>query len=330
MELRFILTASCNFSCYFCLNEYFPAKRSPISITAEDYGFVVNVGQQMGISNVTLTGGEPLIRQDFPKVVAVIRSQCPECHITVVTNGSLLHKRIEALAMVDELHVSLHTFDDNEWARITGKRGYKSIVETNIRKVRQAFPSLPIKLNVVSEQANNSASSIQKYIEFARELNLQINVFKEGYLKIAKMLGMDVDYVEPAPLWDLSPFHPLLVRKAPRKEVYMINGVRIILSMTSTDEISWDAIWITPTGVAYCNALHTTPAIKLLSAIKSRDRHKLVTYLDSLIEEARLSRILAHGGDNKVQAELNKVIEFRRKNYPAIDMKNVYIRGSSC
>lgn len=322
-----MVTASCNFNCYFCLNEYFGGKSKDTSLSPQNYLDLVRIGDNaFNIRDITITGGEPLIRSDFHEIVTSLKENGSR-KITVVTNGSLLTQNIDSLVYTDELHVSFHTFDDNEWGRITRNNRSRQLVEDNIRAVRSRYPELRIKLNVVSEQANNAMSSIERYIAFSKECALEINVFKEGYLRIAEVLGIDLDYIiEPAPMWNLDPFPASLVGISPRKKTYMVDGVRISLSNTSTDEESWDSIWVGPTGIAYCNVFHDTPAIILTELLHTRNEDILRSCLESLISESLLNLSIngnhTEGKLRDIQEKLAQVIKLRETRLPTINLKS--------
>src|SRR4051812_7056746 len=102
-ELRLLLTARCNFDCYFCLNEYFGNKDEVGHITSSEYQFLAREAARFGISDVTLTGGEPSLRRDLPEISAALAEV--GARVTIVTNGYALNRHHEALRSTSELHV---------------------------------------------------------------------------------------------------------------------------------------------------------------------------------------------------------------------------------
>ena len=110
-DLRFSVTDRCNFRCQYCMPaEGLPwLERSDI-LTFEEIARLVGLLSEMGVRDVRLTGGEPLVRRDFPRLVAMLR-ELPELdEIAVTTNGFLLERDAPALveAGVDPAMVSTH------------------------------------------------------------------------------------------------------------------------------------------------------------------------------------------------------------------------------
>jgi hypothetical protein len=190
---------------------------------------------------------------------------------------------------------------------------------------RSHAPTLPIKINVVAEKANNSIESITQYLRFAKNNNLEISVFREGFFRVAAQLGIEIKIPpsESADWWDLTYFNSMLVEEKPRKKKYLVNSVYVSLSTTSTDEQSYDAIWVTPTGAAYCNMFHETPAVSLLEAIHERNRKVLESCIKSLLDEAEISRLLTQAKKycqaqevHELEDQLVQIVQWRTVNLP--------------
>ena len=321
MEIRFVLTACCNYNCYFCLNEYVGEKKPEWRLFYEDFIFIVKSLEELNIKEITLTGGEPLMRDDFYQIVAAIKKR--ENNVTVVTNGSLINQKISSFEYIDELHISIHSLAIEDYNRIIGLENFfllKSVID-NIKIIRNKYPFLKIKINIVSEKGNNSPEMILQYIDFASQYNLEINVFKEGYTKIATLYGIKNNFPDPSPLWDLSQFNPVLIDHKPRKTIYEVNGVKVSLSYTSSDENSYDSLWISPTAIGFSDIFQRSPAINLLQIIKDRDEKNLLLALQSLIDEANIGKKLANKSaiyNDTNFCEINRLIDSRKENFETI------------
>ncbi len=243
-------------------------------LTAQEYGQLVKAGKKyFGLTNVTLTGGEPLLRSDLLDIIQVIKKEV--VHVTVVTNGSLLDKNIDSIKLVDELHVSFHSFDQNEWSRIT-RSGTKVMnqVQQNIINTRKHYPDLMIKLNIVSEKGNNSKNSIRQYLKFAQENNLILSVFQESYIRWAKTMNMHVEIdIEAEPWWDITPFTPVLINRQRRKDVFKIENVIVALCYTSVEKPDMESIWIDPYGYAYMDIYKKSQSVNLKQIVISNDKN---------------------------------------------------------
>ena len=69
-DLRISLTDRCNFRCFYCLpNGEPPLARKETILTFEEIAYLSDIFVSLGIEKIRLTGGEPLIRRDVPKLV---------------------------------------------------------------------------------------------------------------------------------------------------------------------------------------------------------------------------------------------------------------------
>ncbi|MGA3404384.1 MAG: GTP 3',8-cyclase MoaA [Candidatus Bathyarchaeia archaeon] len=121
-KLRISVTDRCNFRCQFCMPKtpvWLP--RSDI-LTYEEIHRVTVLLAKMGINKIRLSGGEPLMRRDIEKLIAML-SKIPEIHsVSMTTNGFLLAEKAAALkeAGLSGLTVSLHSLRVERFKEITG------------------------------------------------------------------------------------------------------------------------------------------------------------------------------------------------------------------
>ncbi|HEV8246620.1 MAG TPA: radical SAM protein, partial [Polyangiaceae bacterium] len=99
-DLRVSVTDRCNFRCTYCMpREHFGAAHAFLPraeiLTFEEIARVSGLLHGLGLRKVRLTGGEPLLRAELPKLVAML-SQLPEVDLALTTNGSLLTRHAEA------------------------------------------------------------------------------------------------------------------------------------------------------------------------------------------------------------------------------------------
>src|SRR5207248_4694443 len=97
-DLRVSVTDRCNFRCQYCMPaEGLPwLERSEI-MTFEEIERLVALFVSMGIEDVRLTGGEPLVRRDFPALVAMLAHVDGLHDLSLTTNGYLLERDADAL-----------------------------------------------------------------------------------------------------------------------------------------------------------------------------------------------------------------------------------------
>src|SRR6478752_1541018 len=95
-DLRVSVTDRCNFRCQYCMPaEGLPWLERDDVLHVEEIERLVGLLAAMGVSDVRLTGGEPLVRRDFPRLVEMLAPLVEDLSIT--TNGYLLERDAEAL-----------------------------------------------------------------------------------------------------------------------------------------------------------------------------------------------------------------------------------------
>ncbi len=151
-DLRLSVVDRCNFRCQYCM----PADglpwldRSEI-LTFEENQRLVALLASMGVSDLRLTGGEPLVRREFPKLVAMLRDVEGLRDISVTTNGYLLERDAAALVGpgVDRFNVSVDSLARDAFFKIT-RRDALAQVMRGLDAVA-AFPAVrPIKVNAIA------------------------------------------------------------------------------------------------------------------------------------------------------------------------------------
>src|ERR687888_2527836 len=97
-DLRVSVTDRCNFRCQYCMPaEGLPWLDRAELLTFEEIERLVRLLVEMGIEDVRLTGGEPLVRRDFPVLVAMLARIDGLRDLSLTTNGYLLERDADAL-----------------------------------------------------------------------------------------------------------------------------------------------------------------------------------------------------------------------------------------
>ena len=97
-DLRVSVTDRCNFRCQYCMPaEGLPWLERAEILTFEEIARIVSVFASMGVKDVRLTGGEPLVRRDFPTLAAMLTKIDGLHEVSVTTNGFLLERDAERL-----------------------------------------------------------------------------------------------------------------------------------------------------------------------------------------------------------------------------------------
>ena len=149
-DLRVSLTDRCNLRCTYCMPaeglEWLP---SADQLTAEEITRVVRVATQLGITEVRLTGGEPLIRPDVVDIVARITALPLAPDMSVTTNGLRLAALAGPLADAGlaRVNISCDTLSPETFAKLTLRDRLDDVL-AGIAAARAAGLA-PIKVNTV-------------------------------------------------------------------------------------------------------------------------------------------------------------------------------------
>ena len=121
-DLRVSVTDRCNLRCTYCMPaEGLPWLPKPEMLTDDELVRVVGVLVGLGVRQIRLTGGEPLLRRSLIEVVAAIAALDPRPTIAMTTNGIGLDRLAAPLAAagLDRVNVSLDTIDRREFVALT-------------------------------------------------------------------------------------------------------------------------------------------------------------------------------------------------------------------
>jgi cyclic pyranopterin phosphate synthase len=151
-SVRISVTDKCNFRCTYCM----PAEglewlgRNEI-LTFEEIARLAGVLARVGVDEVRLTGGEPLVRRDVPQLVRMLAAIDGVRDLSLTTNGVLLDRFAAPLveAGLRRINVSLDSLNHVRFAEITRRDALDAV----LRGLEEAerYPELrPIKINCVA------------------------------------------------------------------------------------------------------------------------------------------------------------------------------------
>lgn len=172
-NLRISVTDRCNLRCTYCMPEEvaFMDKRELLSF--EEIARFVKAVAPLGINKVRLTGGEPLMRRELPRLVSML-SEIPGIHdVGLTTNGILLAPSAQALfdAGLRRINISLDTLNHERFRQLTRRDGLDDVI-AGIHAAKQAGFH-PIKINAVSIRGITEHEVIP-LARFARQHQLEM------------------------------------------------------------------------------------------------------------------------------------------------------------
>jgi len=164
-DLRISVTDRCNFRCVYCMPKEvfggdFQFLEGEQLLTFEEITRLARVFVTLGAEKIRLTGGEPLVRRNLERLIAML-SSIPGVDLTLTTNGSLLAQQAQALkaAGLQRVTVSLDSLDDAVFKAMND-------VDFPVAKVLAGIAAAaavglaPIKINMVVKRGMNEHSIV--------------------------------------------------------------------------------------------------------------------------------------------------------------------------
>jgi cyclic pyranopterin phosphate synthase len=174
-DLRVSVTDRCNFRCQYCM----PADGLPwldrsALLTFEEIERLVRVFASLGVTDVRLTGGEPLVRRDFPRLVEMLAGVPGVEDLSLTTNGYLLERDAQALvdAGIKRVNVSIDSLQRDRFFQMTRRDSLPQVLRG--LHALAAHPEVhPIKVNAVAMRDFTEQEAIP-FAEFARSTAFQV------------------------------------------------------------------------------------------------------------------------------------------------------------
>ncbi|WP_017200509.1 GTP 3',8-cyclase MoaA [Arthrobacter sp. M2012083] len=160
-DMRLSLTDKCNLRCTYCM----PAEglewlSKQAVMSASEIVRIVGIGVgRLGVRELRLTGGEPLVRHDLVDIIAELRRNHPELPISMTTNGVGLAKKAAPLkaAGLTRINVSLDSLHEETFTKLT-RRPFLDQVLAGVNAAWAAGLG-PVKLNAVLMRGINDAEA---------------------------------------------------------------------------------------------------------------------------------------------------------------------------
>lgn len=142
-------------------------------LTFQEIERFVRVVSAAGINKIRITGGEPLLRKDLPKLIEMLRAIPAIEDIAMTTNGILLDQYAVALrdAGLDRLNISLDTLDEQTFEKITRRSGIDRVL--NGIAAAQAAGFENIRLNAIAIKGLTE-TEISPLARFAQTQNMNL------------------------------------------------------------------------------------------------------------------------------------------------------------
>src|SRR5438128_6164902 len=151
-SMRITITDNCNFRCTYCMPaEGLPWLKKAQILSYEELERIARVAVSIGIEQIRLTGGEPLVRRDVPDFVRQLRKVEGLHSLSITTNGILLKQLAGALAEagLTRINVSLDSLVREKFAQLTRRDQLVRVLE-GLEELEKYSSIHPIKINGVA------------------------------------------------------------------------------------------------------------------------------------------------------------------------------------
>ena len=168
-DVRVSVTDRCNFRCQYCMPaEGLPWLNRDDLLSYEEIARLVRLLSAMGVHDVRLTGGEPLVRRELWRLVELLSGIDDVHDLSLTTNGYLLERQVGDLvrAGLRRVNVSLDSLAPDRFFQLTRRDSLRQVLEG--LAAAQQHPELrPIKVNVVALR-DFTEDEVVRFAEFAR------------------------------------------------------------------------------------------------------------------------------------------------------------------
>jgi cyclic pyranopterin phosphate synthase len=276
-NLRVSVTDRCNIRCFYCMPEdgvRFVDLRQILSF--EEIERFVRVAAGLGITKLRITGGEPLVRKDLPRLIEKLAMVPGIRDLALTTNGVLLAEQAQSLhdAGLRRLNVHVDTLDKERFRRITRRDDLDKVLE-GIERAR-ALGFGPIKINAVAMKGLTEPDVVP-LVRYGRERGIEVRFIEfmpldaQGVWDRSRVLLAD-DIIaivsrEIGPLEEIPDRDP----RAPATDYRFADGVGTVGFIASVSRpfcLNCNRLRITADGkLRYCLfAIEETDVKKLLRA----------------------------------------------------------------
>ncbi|WP_275580722.1 GTP 3',8-cyclase MoaA [Aquibacillus albus] len=229
-DLRISVTDRCNFRCRYCM---------PKEIFGKDYAFLpkehllnfeelerlANLFVQLGVKKIRITGGEPLLRRDLPKLISRLASIEGLEDIALTTNGMFLDKYAQQLkdAGLNRINVSLDALSDQVFKSINDSGVGTERVLNNMKKAKDL--GLEVKVNMVVKKGMND-QEVVPMAKYFKEQGMTLRFIE--FMDVGQSNGWDFSHVitkkqlfdELSKHFKLEPINPAYVGEVAKRYRY--------------------------------------------------------------------------------------------------------------
>jgi len=196
-DLRISVTDRCNLRCQYCMpkeifgDDYVFLPETEL-LTYEEITRLATVFAKLGVNKIRLTGGEPLMRREFHKLIKMLANIAGIDDIALTTNGIFLPRDAKKLkeAGLERVNISLDAIDDAVFQKINGRGVITKPVLKGIEAAQEA--GLQIKVNMVVKKGMNECQILPMARHF-KDTNIILRFIE--FMDVGNHNKWDYEYV---------------------------------------------------------------------------------------------------------------------------------------
>jgi cyclic pyranopterin phosphate synthase len=174
-DVRVSVTDRCNFRCQYCMPaEGLPWLERDSILSFEEIARVVGLLARMGVGDVRLTGGEPLVRRELPRLAGMLAALPGVQDLSITTNGYLLERDADALvaAGINRFNVSLDSLQRDRFFELTRRDALPQVLR-GLEALARHPEAHPIKVNAVALRGFTE-EELPAFVELARTSRFEV------------------------------------------------------------------------------------------------------------------------------------------------------------
>jgi cyclic pyranopterin phosphate synthase len=276
-NLRISVTDRCDLRCFYCIPdediEWLPREGL---LTLEELARVSRLAVESGVRKLRITGGEPLLRKNLPRLVELLASLPGLDDLAITTNGTQLARLAEPLARAGlrRVNVSLDSLDPQTFREMT-RRDFHHRVLAGI-DAAEAAGLLPVRINAVLVRGRNDHEVVD-FAGLARQRGFEVRFIEFMPLEHGNRWGTDVMVPGHEARERIEEVFPLLPRPdrdphAPSRDWVFADGAPGLVGFIDS---------VTEPFCADCNRIRLTADGKLRTCLFSLREHDLREVLRS-------------------------------------------------
>ncbi len=185
--LRLVLNTACNGNCCFCHHEGVHTRGLKMQWnTIED---CIHAASQMGISKISLTGGEPTIRDDLSQIITAIKQVLPNVTLGITTNGfGIQQLSKETLSMIDSISLSITSLKKDLYQR------YQNVdPEISFACLQEFADKTIVNIIAVNDNEGELPELIDRCFSYGFSVDLMFELYSNDTLMQKRILSSLTD-----------------------------------------------------------------------------------------------------------------------------------------